>query len=71
MPRVGVELAMFNLEPRTHFSYEDQSMFEIHLFTYLGTVVLTFALVKTYASFYKLNEKLCSPHPIMLLALVA
>ena len=57
------------IEDGTHFSYENQGELRLHVlltFLMLGLCGLT---VKTYMDYYKEEDKLCSPHPILLISL--
>ena len=56
-------------EDATQFSYEDQGELKIHVVLTFLMLILVALTVKEYMDYYKQEDRLCSPHPIMLTSL--
>ena len=53
----------------THFSYEDQGELKLHVLLTLSMMILSTLTLKEYLKYYKEEERMCSPHPILLISL--
>ena len=69
-PRVDFELALFNIEANSHFSYEDIGLLELNFLLICLTTPLAVMLITSYRTNYLKSERCCSPHLMMLVAIV-
>ena len=74
MPRVLTELNLSTVYPNnseSQFSYEDSGQLSLHILLSILVGTLFVLSLRTYMQYYKVENRLLSPHPIMIYALAA